>query len=91
MLARWKPTKRFTYGYGRVEDLAGVFVVLMILISAIVAGYVSIDRLFHPQEVTFLWAVAAAALVGFIGNEAVAQLRIRVGNEIGSAALVADG
>jgi cation diffusion facilitator family transporter len=91
MLARWKPTKRFTYGYGRVEDLAGVFVVLMILISAVVAGYVSIDRLFHPQEVTFLWAVAAAALVGFIGNEAVAQLRIRVGNEIGSAALVADG
>jgi cation diffusion facilitator family transporter len=91
MLARWKPTKRFTYGYGRVEDLAGLFVVLMILISAVVAGYVSIDRLFHPQEVTFLLAVAAAALIGFIGNEAVAQLRIRVGTEIGSAALVADG
>jgi len=91
MLARWKPTKRFTYGYGRVEDLAGVFVVLMILISAVVAGYVSIDRLLHPQQVTFLWAVAAAALVGFIGNEAVAQLRLRVGKEIGSAALVADG
>ncbi len=91
MLARWKPTKRFTYGYGRVEDLAGVFVVLMILISAVVAGYVSIDRLLHPQQVTFLWAVAAAAIVGFIGNEAVAQLRIRVGKEIGSAALVADG
>ncbi len=91
LLARWQPTKRFTYGYGRVEDLAGVFVVFMILISAIVAGYVSIDRLFHPQAVTFLWAVAAAAIIGFIGNEAVARLRIRVGNEIGSAALVADG
>ena len=91
ILARWKPTKRFTYGYGRVEDLAGVFVVLMILISAIIAGYVSLDRLFHPQQVMFLWAVSAAALVGFIGNEAVAQLRIRVGTEIGSAALVADG
>ncbi len=91
LLARWKPTKRFTYGYGRVEDLAGVFVVLMILVSAVVAGYVSIDRLLHPQQVTFLWAVAAAALVGFTGNEAVARLRIRVGNEIGSAALVADG
>jgi cation diffusion facilitator family transporter len=91
MLARWRPTKRFTYGYGRVEDLAGVFVVLVILISAVVAGYVSINRLLHPQQVTFLWAVAAAALVGFIGNESVAQLRIRVGNEIGSAALVADG
>lgn len=91
MLARWKPTKRFTYGYGRVEDLAGVFVVLMILLSAIIAGYLSIDRLFHPQEVTFLWAVVAASIIGFIGNEAVAQLRIRVGNEIGSGALVADG
>ncbi|GAB6286249.1 MAG: cation diffusion facilitator family transporter [Methanoregula sp.] len=91
MLARWKPTKRFTYGYGRVEDLAGVFVVLMILISAIIAGYLSMDRLVHPQQVVFLWAVAAAALVGFLGNEAVAQLRIRVGTEIGSAALVADG
>jgi len=91
MLARWKPTKRFTYGFGRVEDFAGVFVVLMILISALVAGYLSIDRLFHPQQVAFLWAVAAAALVGFIGNEAVAQLRIQVGTEIGSAALVADG
>jgi len=91
ILARWKPTQRFTYGYGRVEDLAGVFVVLMILISAIIAGYASINRLLHPQQVTFLWAVAAAALIGCIGNEAVAQLRIRVGNEIGSAALVADG
>ena len=91
LLARWKPTKRFTYGYGRAEDLAGVFVVLMILVSALVAGYVSIDRLFHPQQVTFLWAVAAAAVAGFVGNEAVARLRIRVGTEIGSAALVADG
>jgi cation diffusion facilitator family transporter len=63
----------------------------MILISAITAGYISIDRLFHPEQVTFLWAVVAAALVGFIGNETVAQLRIRVGKEIGSAALVADG
>jgi cation diffusion facilitator family transporter len=63
----------------------------MILISAIIAGYVSIDRLFHLQQVMFLWAVSAAALIGFIGNETVAQLRIRVGTEIGSAALVADG
>jgi len=91
VLARRQPTKRFTYGYGRVEDLAGVFVVLMILVSAIVAGYVSIERLLHPQQVTFIWAVAAAALIGCIGNEAVAQVRIRVGKEIGSASLVADG
>jgi len=91
MLARWRPNRRFTYGYGRVEDLAGVFVVLMILVSAIMAGYVSIIRLFYPQEVSFLWAVVAASVIGFIGNEAVARLRIRVGYEIGSAALVADG
>lgn len=90
-LARWQPTKRFTYGYGRVEDLAGVAVVLTILISALVAGYEAINRFFHPQPVTYLWAVAVASVVGFLGNEAVAVFRIKVGKEIGSAALVADG
>lgn len=91
MLARRKPSKRFTYGYGRVEDLAGVAIVLTILFSAIVAGYVSVDRFFHPQTVTYLWAVIVASVIGFIGNEAVAQFRIKVGKEIGSVALVADG
>ncbi|MBL8202719.1 MAG: cation diffusion facilitator family transporter [Blastocatellia bacterium] len=90
-LARWKPSKRFTYGYGRVEDLAGVSVVLVILLSALIAGYESINRFFHPQEVTYLWAVVVASLVGFAGNEAVALFRIKVGREIGSAALIADG
>ena len=90
-LARRKPNRRFTYGYGRVEDLAGVAIVFTILLSAIVAGYESIDRFFHPQTVKYLWAVIAASIVGFIGNEAVAQFRIKVGKEIGSAALVADG
>jgi len=91
LLSRKKPSERFTYGLGRVEDIAGVFIVLMILISALVIGYVSIDRLVHPQNVSMLWAVAAASVIGFTGNEAVARLCIRVGNEIGSAALVADG
>ncbi len=91
LLSRRPPTRRFTYGYGRVEDLAGVSVVAMILASAILAAYVSIDRLFHPQEIAFLWAVAGASVIGFAGNEVVAHLRIRVGREIGSAALVADG
>lgn len=90
-LARWQPSKRFTYGYGKVEDLAGVIIVSIILSSAIVAGYESFDRLFHPQTIGFLWAVMAASLVGFTGNEAVALFRIKVGKEIGSAALIADG
>ena len=91
VLARRKPSKRFTYGLGRVEDLAGVAIVLMILLSAALACYESIDRLFHPQRVEYLWAVIVASVVGFIGNEAVAIFRIRVGKEIGSAALIADG
>ncbi|MHB9071930.1 MAG: cation diffusion facilitator family transporter [Desulfobaccales bacterium] len=90
-LARWKPNKRFTYGYGRVEDLAGVAVLLTILFSAIMAGYESIDRLYHPQTVEYLWAVIIASMIGFLGNEAVAIFRIKAGKEIGSAALIADG
>ncbi len=91
LLARRKPNKRFTYGYGRVEDLAGVAIVFMILFSAVVAGYESVLRIFDPQEIKYLWAVVAASLIGFVGNEAVALFRIKVGKEIGSAALVADG
>ncbi|MBI5968118.1 MAG: cation transporter [Deltaproteobacteria bacterium] len=90
-LARRKPSKRFTYGYGRVEDLAGVAIVLTILLSAILAGYESVNRLLHPQTVEHLWGVIVASVVGFLGNEAVAIFRIRVGKEIGSAALIADG
>ena len=91
MLARRKPSKTFTYGYGRVEDLAGILIVLIILFSAIVAGYVAINRLIHPQPITELLWVAIAGVVGFIGNEVVAVFRIRVGRQIQSAALIADG
>ena len=90
-LARRKPSARFTYGYGRVEDLAGVVIVGIILFSAIVTGYEAINRLLHPQAITQLAWVAAAGIVGFIGNEAVAVFRIRVGRQINSAALIADG
>ena len=90
-LARRAPTKRYTYGYGRAEDLAGLFVVAMIALSSAVAAYEAIDRLLHPRDVIHLWAVAAAAIVGFAGNELVAGYRMRVGRRIGSAALVADG
>jgi cation diffusion facilitator family transporter len=90
-LARREPSRRFTYGYGRVEDLAGVMIVLTILFSAVLAGYESINRLLHPQPVEHLWAVAIASIIGFAGNEMVALFRIRVGKQINSAALVADG
>lgn len=90
-LARRAPTKRYTYGYGRAEDLGGLFVIAMITLSGVLASYEAIDRLLHPRAVTHLWAVAAAGVVGFIGNELVARYRIQVGRRIGSAALVADG
>ncbi|MER9434766.1 cation diffusion facilitator family transporter [Mesorhizobium sp. M0618] len=91
LLARRKPSKTFTYGVGRVEDLAGIVIVLIILFSALVAGYEAIDRLINPKPITFLGWVAIAGIIGFIGNEAVAVFRIRVGREINSAALIADG
>src|SRR2546427_2649387 len=91
LLARRASTRRFTYGLGRVEDLAGLVIILTIATSAAVAAWEAIQRLRHPQPVEMLWAVMAASVVGFIGNEAVAIFRIRVGRQIGSAALVADG
>jgi len=90
-IGRRAPTRRYTYGYGRAEDLAGLFVVAMIALSAVVAGYESIGRLINPQPVDHLAWVALAGLVGFLGNEAVAIFRIRIGRQIGSAALIADG
>jgi cation diffusion facilitator family transporter len=90
-LGRRRPTRRYTYGYGRAEDLAGIAIVLTIAASACLAGYEAVKRLFDPSEVRHLGAVAAAAVVGFVGNEVVARYRIRVGRDIGSAALVADG
>ena len=91
MLSRRKPTAKFTYGYGRVEDLAGVAIVLTILVSAVVAGYETVQRFLHPQPVGYLSAVIIASILGFIGNEAVALFRIKIGREIESAALIADG
>jgi cation diffusion facilitator family transporter len=90
-VGRRAATRRYTYGYGRAEDLAGLFVIAMITLSAIVAAYESINRLIHPLQIEHLGWVATAGLVGFLGNELVALYRIRVGRRIGSAALVADG
>lgn len=91
VLARRPPSKRFTYGLGRVEDVAGLFIVLTIAASAIVVGYESIHRLFDPRDIMHVWVVLAAGVIGFAGNELVAIYRIRVGREIASAALIADG
>lgn len=90
-LRRWQPTRRLPYGYGRVEDLAGMAIVLIIAGTAVMVLSESVARLFHPQPVSYLWAVLIASVIGFAGNEGVAIFRIRVGNAIGSAALVADG
>ncbi len=90
-LGRRAATRRYTYGFGRAEDLAGLFVIAMIALSAAVAAYESVRRLIDPVTIDHVGWVAAAGLVGFIGNELVAVYRIRVGRRIGSAALVADG
>ena len=90
-LGRRAATKRYTYGLGRAEDLAGLFVLLMIALSAIIAGYEAVRRLLRPITIDHLGWVAAAGIIGFLGNELVALYRIRVGRRIGSAALVADG
>jgi cation diffusion facilitator family transporter len=90
-LARRPRNDRYTYGYGRAEDLAGVLIVVMIFLTALEVFRQSIDRIANPQPVDNLGWVAVAAIIGFLGNEAVALFRIRVGRQIGSAALIADG
>ncbi|MFG2308113.1 cation diffusion facilitator family transporter [Streptomyces sp. NPDC048566] len=90
-LGRRAATRRYTYGYGRAEDLAGLVIVLTIAASAVLTAWAAVDRLLDPHPVRHLPAVAVAALVGCAGNEWVARYRIRVGRAIGSAALTADG
>lgn len=90
-LQRRVRSRRYTYGYGRTEDLAGIVIVISIAVSAVVIFYESVGKLINPEPVDYLWWVTAAAIIGFLGNEGVAQLEIRVGKQIGSAALIADG
>jgi cation diffusion facilitator family transporter len=91
VVGRRAANRRYTYGYGRAEDLAGLFIVAMIALSAVLAGVQAVRRLVDPAPVEHLGWVALAGLIGFAGNELVAVYRIRVGRAIGSAALVADG
>jgi cation diffusion facilitator family transporter len=90
-LARRIPTRRYNYGFGRAEDVAGILIVISIAVSAVVVFYQSFLRLINPQPLTNLGWVTAAALLGFLGNETVAILQIRVGRQISSAAMIADG
>ena len=90
-LSRRPPNRRYTYGYRRAEDLAGVFVLVMIALSSVIAAYEAVDRLINPRPLTGVGVLFIAGLVGFVGNELVALYRIREGKAIGSAALVADG
>jgi cation diffusion facilitator family transporter len=90
-LARRAATRRYTYGFGRAEDVAGIFIVLSIAVSAGVVFWESFQKLLHPQPMQNLGWVAVAAVIGFIGNEAVALLQIRTGRKIGSDAMIADG
>ena len=89
--ARRLANRRYTYGYGRLEDIAGVFIVISIGFSAAYILFESVQRLFNPRELENLEWIALASLVGFVGNELVALMQIRVGRRIGSDAMIADG
>lgn len=90
-VARRAANKRYTYGYGRLEDIAGVFIVISIGFSAAYIIYESVQRLLNPLPLANLEWIALASLVGFVGNELVALMQIRVGRRIGSDAMIADG
>ena len=90
-IGRRPATRRYSYGFERAEDLAGILIVVVIAASAGLAAFEAFRRLLDPQPLEHLGWVMAAAVVGSLGNEAVAWYRIRVGRRIGSAALVADG
>jgi cation diffusion facilitator family transporter len=75
----------------RGEKIAGLAVVLAIFVSAMVALYETIMRFIHPQQISHLWALAAAGVIGFLGNEIAAQVRLSAGGRLASAAMVADG
>jgi cation diffusion facilitator family transporter len=91
LVSRRMASRAYTFGFQRVEDLAGVFIVLVILASAALAGRESIAKFRSGEAPTHVAISMAAALVGVIGNEAVALYKIRVGRQINSASLVADG
>jgi cation diffusion facilitator family transporter len=91
LMSRKAPTERYTYGFGRAEDLAGIFVVAIITASAVSALWVAVERLVHPRTLRDVGLVIVGGIIGFVGNEIAARYRITTGRRIGSAALIADG
>lgn len=92
VLARREASDTFPFGWRRAEDLGGLLIVLAIAVSAGVAGWESLRALLGDgHEVTDVPLAFAAAVIGIIGNEGVAQYKIRVGRRIDSPALIADG
>lgn len=90
-LGRRLATRRFTHGYGRAEDVAGLFIVASIAFSA---GYIlleTVQKFINPQPILNTGWVVVASIIGFLGNEAVAILEISVGRRIGSEAMIIDG
>ncbi len=90
-LGRRRPTRRYSYGFRRAEDLVGLLIGAVIALSAALIVWESVRALSEQRDMTHLGWVLAAALVGAAGNEVVARYRIRAGRRIGSAALVAEG
>jgi cation diffusion facilitator family transporter len=88
--SRKTATDRYTYGYERAEDVAGVGIAVVIWASAIVAGAESISKLVHHGSTHHLWWGTAAAAVGIAGNQIVARYKLVVGRRIQSATMVAD-
>ncbi len=91
VLSRRAANQRYTYGYYRSEDLAGIFIVLVIIGSAVAGAIESLQKLTSGNVPTQLYLSMAAALVGVVGNEALAQYKISVGRRINSVPLIADG
>ena len=91
ILSRRAPTRRFPYGYHRVEDLAGLVVLALIVGSAVASGVTAVEHLIHRPPLTSPVLALLVAAFGFVGNEAAAQYKIRAGTRLRSLALVADG
>ncbi|HZB96988.1 MAG TPA: cation diffusion facilitator family transporter [Candidatus Sulfotelmatobacter sp.] len=91
ILSRRAPNRRFPYGYHRAEDVAGFIVLLLVIASAVASGVTSMEHLLHRQSLSHPEIALLASLVGFAGNELVAQYKVRAGRRLSSVALVADG